>query len=159
MNPKWASHWLRHAELLCDMSPCPRGRVGAFIIDSRNNPLSAGFNGPPRGDQGYLCGGHVCDRSEQGIPSGTSTEIGCHHAEQNALANALHKGVSVAGCSLIVTTPPCLACARLIHHSGIKSVYYGDAPYDLTGTTYLRRNGVDVSRVFDTESTIVDDGA
>lgn len=156
MTPKWALHWLKHAELLCDMSPCPRGRVGAFIIDSRNNPLSAGFNGPPRGAEGYLCGGHVCDREARRIPSGTSTEIGCHHAEQNALTNALHKGVSVAGCTLIVTTPPCLGCARLIHHSGITSVYYGRSPYDLSGVTYLRKAGITVSRVFEEDCTTAD---
>ena len=148
MNEKWATHWLHHARLLSKMSPCPRGQVGAFIIDSRNNPLSAGFNGAPRGAHGALCGGDTCDRDTLKVESGTRTEVGCHHAEQNALANALHKGVSVAGCALIVTTPPCLACARLIHHSGIKLVYYGDAPYDLSGVNYLRANGVTVSRVF-----------
>lgn len=139
---EWAVHWLRHARLLAEISPCPRGQVGAFIIDARNNPLSAGFNGPPRGADGHLCGISVCDRTARGIPSGQSTEVGCHHAEQNALTNALHKGVSVAGCTLIVTTPPCLGCARLIHHAGISSVYYGEKPYGLEGAEYLKRNGV-----------------
>jgi dCMP deaminase len=152
MTPKWIAHWLKHAQLLSEMSPCPRGRVGAFIIDARNNPLSAGFNGPPRGACGDLCGGSVCDRDARRVPSGASTEIGCHHAEQNALANALHKGVSVAGCTLIVTTPPCLACARLIHHSGISTVLYGTAPYDLAGAIYLLRNGVSVSPVTEADS-------
>lgn len=139
---------MRHAALLSEMSPCSRGRVGAFIIDARNNPLSAGFNGPPRKAAGTLCGVDVCERTDRGIPSGESTEIGCHHAEQNALTNALHKGVSVAGCTLVVTTPPCLGCARIIHHSGIAQVYYGDRPYCLAGVNYLRTHGVAVSRVY-----------
>lgn len=147
MTPKWATHWLKHAALLSEMSPCCRGKVGAFILDSRNNPLCAGFNGPPRGACGALCGGDVCDRNERAIPSGESTEVGCHHAEQNALANALHKGVSVAGCTLVVTTPPCLGCARLIHHSGIAHVYYGGRAYDHAGKDYLVKHGVSVEPV------------
>ena len=139
MKAHWAKHWMRHAELIAEMSPCPRGQVGAFIVDERNNPISAGFNGPPRGACGDLCGGEVCDRTARAIPSGTSTEIGCHHAEQNALMNALHKGVSVAGCTLVVTTPPCLGCARLIHHAGIERVVIGGRSYDSQGADYLER--------------------
>jgi dCMP deaminase len=145
MKARWIIHWLRHAELISEMSPCPRGKVGAFIIDERNNPLSAGFNGPPRGACGELCGGEVCTRSERAIPSGTSTEVGCHHAEQNALMNALHKGVSVAGCVLIVTTPPCLGCALLIHHSGIKEVIIGGKAYSSEGTRYLKAHYIPIS--------------
>lgn len=148
MTEEWASHWMRHCALLSERSPCPRGQVGAFIIDARNNPLSAGFNGPPRGACGDRCGGDTCDRDAAHIISGSQTEIGCHHAEQNALTNALHKGVSVAGCTLIVTTPPCLSCARIIHHSGITHVFYGDQPYDLSGVRYLRANGVEVARSY-----------
>jgi dCMP deaminase len=145
MKARWIIHWLRHAELISEMSPCPRGKVGAFVIDERNNPLSAGFNGPPRGACGELCGGEVCTRSERAIASGTSTEVGCHHAEQNALMNALHKGVSVAGCVLVVTTPPCLGCARLIHHAGIAEVIIGGITYSSEGAEYLRARGVAVS--------------
>jgi dCMP deaminase len=81
----------------------------------------------------------------QGIESGTSTEVGCHHAEQNALMNALHKGVSVAGCALVATTPPCLGCARLIHHAGVSLVVVPEgSSYDERGVEYLKRNGVTV---------------
>ena len=77
--------------------------------------------------------------------AGTRTEIGCHHAEQNALANALHKGVSVAGCALVVTLPPCLACARLIHHAGVELVVVAEGTeYDMRGVEYLREHNVTV---------------
>jgi len=59
--------------------------------------------------------------------------------------NALHKGVSVAGCVLVVTTPPCLGCARLIHHSGIHKVIIGNATYSSEGVEYLSFHGVIVS--------------
>lgn len=145
MKEQWQEQWIAQARFLSRMSPCARGSVGAFIVDARNNPVSAGFNGPPRGACGELCGGDTCDRVTQGVESGTRTEIGCHHAEQNALANALHKGVSVAGCALVVTTPPCLACARLIHHAGVGLVVVpAGVEYDLRGVEYLQRSGVAV---------------
>ena len=139
LNDKWKKIWMDLSYVLAQAASCPRGRVGAFIIDHRNNPVSAGYNGGPRGAIGSLCGGEFCERSARCIPSGTQTEIGCHHAEQNALMNALHKGVSVAGCTLVVTTPPCLGCARLIHHAGIERVVIGGRSYDSQGADYLER--------------------
>ena len=147
MKQSWCNQWLKQALLLSSMSPCPRGQVGAFIIDSRNNPISAGFNGPPRGSSGSLCGGSTCDRDSKCIKSGTQTEIGCHHAEQNALMNAVNKGVSVDGCTLVITTSPCLACARLIHHSGISEVVCQESDSYARGIDYLKANNVSVKRV------------
>lgn len=125
-------------------SGCCRGFVGAFIVDPRNNPISSGYNGGPRGAIGRLCGGEFCERERAQIESGTQTEIGCHHAEANALMNAAHRGISVADCSMIVTTSPCLSCARLIHHAGIREVVTL-ANYDARGAAYLRNVGVEVS--------------
>ena len=148
MKDRWCQQWFSQAMLLSSMSPCPRGRVGAFVIDNRNNPISAGFNGPPRGSRGSQCGGTVCDRTDQGIKSGTQTEVGCHHAEQNALMNAVNKGVSVAGCTLVITTSPCLACARLIHHAGILRVICQRSESYTRGIRYLLENKVEV-KLFD----------
>ena len=106
--------------------------------------VSAGYNGGPRGAIGSLCGGEFCERSARCIPSGTQTEIGCHHAEQNAIANAAARGISTEGCVMVVTCSPCLACARLIHHAGIKEVVT-TVGYDGRGATYLRNVGVEVS--------------
>ena len=143
---KWPTHWMRHALLIASMSPCPRGKVGAFIIDKNNNPISAGFNGPPRKSESKLCGsGDRCLRNCQSIQSGTRTEIGCHHAEQNAIANAARKGVSLEDCWMVVSVPPCLACAKLIHHCGIKEVHVLDCEYSQDGVNYLLFNEVDVS--------------
>lgn len=143
MKTKWQRHWMRHAELISEMSPCCRRAVGAVIVDERNNPLAMGFNGAPRGAAGSLCGGSTCLRAS--VPSGSDSVLGCHHAEQNALMNALHKGISVAGCALIVTLPPCFGCARLIHHAGISSVYVAaGAEYQGDGVSYLETYGVDV---------------
>jgi dCMP deaminase len=142
---KWFKHWLKHAELISSMSPCPRARVGAFIIDKNNNPISAGFNGPPRKSSSSLCSDdHECARDIMKIESGTRTEIGCHHAEQNAIANAARKGVGLEGTTMIISIPPCLACAKLIHHAGIKSVGCSSTGYSLDGVEYLSSNNIKV---------------
>jgi cytidine deaminase len=50
------------------------------------------------------------------------------HAEMAALAQAAQRGLSVAGCTLYVTTYPCHECARLLVAAGIKRVVYVE-PY------------------------------
>ena len=145
MEDRWKKIWMELAFLFASRaSGCSRGFVGAFVIDPRNNPVSAGYNGGPRGAIGRLCGGEFCERERAQVESGTQTEIGCHHAEANALMNAAHRGISVAGCAMIVTTSPCLSCARLIHHAGIREVVTL-ANYDARGVAYLRNVGVEVS--------------
>lgn len=145
MKYKFSRHWYYHALLLSDQSPCCRGAVGAVIIDSSNNPISMGYNGPPRGAEGSLCTGHTCERNEKKVKSGTQIEIGCHHAEANVLMNAVKKGIAVDQCSLVITTAPCLVCARLIHHSGIKEVFFpSSSKYDRRGQEYLEKNHVSV---------------
>jgi dCMP deaminase len=129
---------LKHATLLHELSPCPRGKVGAVIYDPESYAIvSDGYNGPPR-KGGRLCGGDCCARDEQKITSGTHGEIGCHHAEMNALLNALRLGHSTLGKHMIITCEPCLMCAKMIHHAGIVSVLYharGYATFD--GVDYL----------------------
>lgn len=83
------------------------------------------------------------------IPSGTRTEIGCHHAEANALCNAAACGTPTAGLWLIVTGEPCLSCAKLIHHARITRVVLVAGGYagGSAGVEYLEANGVEVQRV------------
>ena len=148
MKSEFSRHWYYHALLLSDRSPCCRGNVGAIIIDQSNNPISMGFNGPPRGAAGSLCKGDRCERNDLKIESGTHIEIGCHHAEANALMNAVKKGISVDHCSLVITTAPCMVCAKLIHHSGIKEVFFPiSSKYDRRGQEYLEENQVEINLI------------
>lgn len=146
MKERWKKSWSDHALLIAQMSPCPRGRVGAVLVDERNNPVSMGFNGPPRGFSGDLCRGAFCERDTLKIPSGSSTELGCHHAEANALTNALANGISALGCSLVVSRAPCLNCSKLLHHSGVSLVVIcGPEPEgSVNGVDYLKEVGVEV---------------
>ena len=148
MKFSFVEHWLKHAALISSRSPCPRGKVGAVIIDKANNPISMGFNGPPRGSKGHLCKIDICERNEKQVKSGTHTEIGCHHAEANVLMNAVKRGIAVNQCSILITTAPCLMCARLIHHAGINKVYFpSSSSYDRRGQNYLIVNNINVNLI------------
>ena len=130
---------LQGARLLATMSTCPRGQVGAVIFNPDNYVIIAdGYNGPPR-KGGDLCGGDTCERK---CPSGTQIQIGCHHAEMNAICNAARQGASTLGMAIAITCEPCLLCAKLIHHSGIELVIYDAKNYSPEGLEYLDTAGV-----------------
>lgn len=137
---------LRQAELLSSNSPCPRGKVGAVLFEPDSwVVISDGYNGPPRGG-GFLCAGDYCERNRRGIKSGTMTEVGCHHAEANAIINAARRGTSTWGAWLAVTRTPCLNCAKMIHHAGIERVYISTALEHLVGdgVSYLVDHSIEV---------------
>jgi dCMP deaminase len=138
---------LNQAQMLGELSPCPRGHVGAVLFEPESwVVISDGYNGPPRGG-GDLCGGDHCERDAKQIISGTMTEVGCHHAELNAIVNAARRGNSTLGAWLAVSRTPCLNCAKAIHHSGVTRVYViTESQVELTckGSAYLDEHGVEV---------------
>lgn len=88
-------------------------KVGCIVIDDDFNIRSSGYNGFPRGvddDLDY--------RHERPMKYKFSS-----HAEENAIAQAARVGVSVKGCTLLLTSlHPCASCARMIIQSGINRV-------------------------------------
>ena len=137
---------LLQAQMLSELSTCPRGKVGAVIFEPVSWVIiSDGYNGPPRGG-GDLCGGDHCERDARQIISGTMTEVGCHHAELNAIVNAARRGASTLGAWLAVSRAPCLNCSKIIHHAGIKRVYVitDFEALECVGAKYLREHNVEV---------------
>lgn len=134
--------------ILAKASNCPRQQFGALLLDpKRNVVLMDGYNGGPRGG-GRLCGGEVCLRDELKIEGsvGSNNDIGCHHAELNVVCNAAANGVATMGAWMICNGEPCIMCAKIIHHSGIKKLIvvaggYGDKA---GGIAYLQQNKVEV---------------
>jgi dCMP deaminase len=131
-------------DLISSASTCPRRKVGCVIIDpDSNSVISEGYNGPPRGASGGLCGGEVCLREASTIVSGTQNDIGCHHAEMNAIFNATRTGVSTLNKWLFTSCDPCLMCAKAIHHAGVVKVYTPlNSPHHRDGLEYLEEHGV-----------------
>ena len=90
-------------------------QVGAIIIGPSGEDRSSGYNGAPRG----------CRADESGDLRGTTRPekyFWFSHAELNAITNAARVGTPLSGCSIYVTHPPCMDCARAIVQAGIKRV-------------------------------------
>ena len=148
MNDKHVRIRIEQCLALAKASNCPRRKFGALLLDpDRNVILMDGYNGGPRGG-GDLCGGEVCLRDSQDVESGTRIEVGCHHAEMNVVCNAAANGVPTRGAWLIVTGEPCILCAKLIHHAGIRRVLIVEGGYaGENGVGYLKTHGVEVQPV------------
>jgi dCMP deaminase len=130
--------------LIASASTCCRRKVGSVIVDPKSNVVvSEGYNGPPRGNKGDLCGGNECLRDRHCVKSGTQNDVGCHHAEINAILNATRNGMSTMGKWLFTSCDPCLMCAKAIHHAGIVKVYSPlRTEVHKEGINYLREHGV-----------------
>jgi deoxycytidylate deaminase len=63
------------------------------------------------------------------------------HPEMAALTDAARRGVSVAGCTMYVTTFPCHLCARHVVAAGIRKVIYIE-PYAKSRTASLYPDSV-----------------
>jgi len=145
MKIKHLRYWVEQTIALSKLSECVRAKFGCLIVDPETNcVLVNGYNGGARGGD-RLCGGESCLRNTQCIESGKQNDIGCNHAEANAIVNSARLGISIEGKWLFVNGAPCINCAKLITQSGIARVIYletQDRSND--GIAYLLRNHVGV---------------
>lgn len=115
----WNQRYLNIAKQIASWSKDPSTKVGAVIVGDKNQIISQGYNGFPRGFKDSL------DRLYNRETKYKFTI----HAEANALYNALYNGVSVNGTSIYVHgLPVCVECAKAIIQSGIKRVVYDSLP-------------------------------
>ena len=88
-------------------------KVGALVLGPSFEIRSLGYNGAPRG-----C---AADEDERG-KNRPEKYFWFSHAELNAITNAARVGTPLDGCTLLVTHPPCMDCARAIVQAGIVCV-------------------------------------
>lgn len=129
--------WLALAEESASLSNCPRRKIGAWLVDPvLKTPIVHGYNGALR--QGPpLCGGTTCLRTTLNIESGTRTEIGCTHAEMNALLHASRLGRPVDGAYCYCSSLPCMGCAKHLYQAGVKTIFAPYASYGTEGIEYI----------------------
>lgn len=149
MKQKHIDARIKQCQILAELSPCSRRKIGAMLIDpERNVVLCDGFNGTPRGALEKLCGGDTCLRDTLNIKSGTEVAIGCFHSEMNVLMNACANGIKTHGAWLIVLAEPCGMCSKHLYHAGIKKVIIVSGGYTTNeGVEFLEKYGVEVERV------------
>ena len=134
MKPKFIDYYMKIAEVTACLSYAKRLQVGAVIVKD-NQILATGYNGMPSGWE------NVCEHEHNGELT-TKREV--LHAETNAIAKVAQSTESSNGATLFCTHAPCIECAKLIYHSGIKTIYYRDNYRDDSGLKFLKLSGVNV---------------
>lgn len=132
-RPSWDEYFMGTALLISLRSACDRLQVGCVLVSSgkhANRIIAAGYNG-------FLPGAshtsHVRDGHEQATV----------HAEQNAIADAARRGVSLLGATAYVTHYPCINCAKMLASSGIIEIkYYRDYRNDPLVEDLLNEAGI-----------------
>ena len=119
-RPSWDEYFLRITREVSMRSTCLRRQVGAVLVMEKHI-LTTGYNGAPSGLQHCLDIG--CLREQLKVPPGERHEL-CRglHAEMNALLQASHYGIKIAGATLYTTTYPCSLCAKMLVNAGIKRI-------------------------------------
>ena len=116
------------------LSHCKKNKVGALIV--KNNTIIAdGYNGTPSGFE------NSCE-NESG-----DTKWYVLHAEANAILKLAKSNHSAENSTLYITMSPCKECSKLIIQSGIKRVVYLNDYKDLSGVSFLEKNGIIVEKL------------
>ncbi len=128
--------------LVAKRSTCMRRAVGAIIVKNKQ-VLTTGYNGAPAGLPHCLETG--CLRVELKVPSGERHEL-CRavHAEQNAIIQAAHHGISIDGGVLYCTNQPCIICAKMIINAGIKKIFIESAYPDEMSEEMIMQAGIEM---------------
>lgn len=111
--------YLNLAKEISGWSKDPSTKVGAVIVGDKDQIISQGYNGFPRGF-------NDSDDIYNNKPLKYKYVI---HAEANAIYNALYNGAFVEdACIYVHGLPVCCECAKAIVQSGITRVVYDSEP-------------------------------
>ena len=155
------------AERVAEESHARRRKVGSIIVKD-GRIISMGWNGMPAGwdnncediiwDTG--AGGWLDpeefaeqfpyelwnDAVQRNVRCGLKTKPEVLHAESNAIAKLAKSTESGENADLYITLSPCIECAKLIHQTGIKHVFYKTIYRDDAGIKFLKNSGVIVTQ-------------
>ena len=149
MKQKFIEAYMKTAETFAELSTARRLHVGAIIVKD-DRIISIGYNGMPAGWDNN-CENEVVVAVVDGVPQREIKELKTRpevlHAETNAIAKLAKSTESGDGAKLFVTHAPCMDCAKLVHQSGINSVYYRNSYRSTEGLEFLKKAGVAVTQV------------
>lgn len=127
MRPNKVDYYLGIAMAVSRRSTCIRRQYGAVIVN-RDEIVSTGYNGAPRGDTN-CCDTGICHREGCKHNDGNYDNCCSVHAEMNCLLSASRAEMLGATLYLagfengkIITAEPCPVCRRLIKNAGIREV-------------------------------------
>ena len=111
--PNRDDYYMGEAFIIASKAKDPRTQIGCRIVSANNDPISTGYNGPPK---------RINDNAiDWDRPAKYPYII---HAEDNAIKRAKKKGEGLVGATVYVTGPPCKACMLDIVEAEIARVVY-----------------------------------
>ena len=133
---------MKVAETYAQLSSAKRLQVGAVIVKN-DTIIGIGYNGMPSGWT------NECEDVELHEDGGQllTTKEEVIHAESNALCKVTKSTNSSEDADMFVTHAPCIHCAKLIHQSGIRKVFYRNEYRDDGGLKFLEKCGVQIEKV------------
>jgi len=112
-------YFMELAKTASRRSPCLRVQVGAVAVSQDGHVLATGYNGPPtkfphcRECWRDMCANPAPDQHRE-CPS--------VHAEQNVIAQAAKRGISLDGSTVYCTRGPCWTCFKLLANAGVRAI-------------------------------------
>jgi dCMP deaminase len=122
MKNKFKQAYMDVAERFAQLSHSNKLKVGAIVVKD-DRIISIGYNGMPTGWDND-CENVVVEESQYEPNVYYKSKPQVLHAESNAIAKVAKSNESCDNAAIFCTHAPCLECAKLIHQSGITSVYY-----------------------------------
>jgi dCMP deaminase len=157
-RPGWHDYFLGIADAVGARGECVRSQVACVLVRD-NRIVATGYNGVAAGEPSCLDGAcprgasNVARRSEGG-PGYDAAPCVAFHAEDNAVSDALARGLEVRGCAAYITKEPCLRCRGLLDALDL-TVFWRDATRSVRGfrsaegvwTTELITSGTPNNRI------------
>jgi dCMP deaminase len=159
MKPKFIEAHMKAAENYSKLSSAKRLQVGCVIVKD-DTIIGIGYNGMPSGWDNdcenriyaneWSIDNNLWDyQEEDGTAYNLKTKPEVLHAETNAVAKVAKSTNSTDGADIFVTHAPCIECAKLIHQSGIKRLFYRDTYKNDDGLNFLNQCNIEVNHVKD----------
>jgi dCMP deaminase len=137
-RPSWDQYFMSAALLFSLRSACERLHVGCVLVSGGaqcNRIVAAGYNG-------FLPGAPHISHLREGHEQATV------HAEQNAIADAARRGISLEGATAYISHFPCINCAKILASSGINCIkYHWDYRNDPLVRELLGEIGISIEQI------------
>jgi len=143
---KWHRRFLDVARLVATWSKDPSTKTGCVVVDQIGNIVSTGYNGFARGVQD----------TEERYNDRPTKYLFVVHCDTNAIYSAARRGVSLHGCTMYLTGPPCNECMKGIVQAGITRVVWPeDNPFEKDPATQARwKDSIEVTNAMAREAGV-----
>lgn len=144
---------LEVARLASKRSQAIRLQVGAVVSDAEGNLIATGYNGTVRGypnDAGEYREygeGPFTHVNGVGVPYKVTTDHNMMiHAEENLVAHAARRGISIRNGTVFGTHSPCMKCCSLLVQCGIVEMIFSETHRSFDEVKYKYGNFIKLTQ-------------